>query len=122
MRRQNFSVLLVVLRENEPASIASIAILRAASAEAASVPVMNRSSRTRLLACSGLPFGRCTQARHLPGFFSNALMMKRLYSIRPPDENRIGRGGGWDTAVSENLRRRGRFRAPKWHEKGELFM
>ena len=103
--RQNFSVLLSVVRLNAPKSIASIAMVMAMSAEAASA-VVNCSLLPRPVAINGLPLVRRTKARHLAGPRGNASMVNCLYSIvpRPPGELIPSEVEDQAMAVSKTLR------------------
>lgn len=94
VRRQNFSTEIfccgrdcaagAARRENTPEFIAVMAISIAADAFGASKAVTNSSSFLRLLARNGLPLGRRTLARHLPGSRSKALTTNALYSMPAP--------------------------------------
>jgi hypothetical protein len=80
IRRQNFSAVVTLCREKDPASMAVIAMRSAAEAVSASKAVTNVFSFLRLPDCKGFASGRLTLARHLPGARTKALTINALYS------------------------------------------
>lgn len=102
-RRQNFSVLRLVLRENAPASIASIAIIIALLAVLASALMTNSSILVRPVAISARPLLRRTRARHFPGCGSNTVTINCLYSIHSTRTISYLAGGELFGAGKQNL-------------------
>lgn len=74
-------MLLFVLRENMPVSMAAIARIMASLADVESVSVTKTCNLAGCVAINGFPLLRLTLARHRPGSRSNASIVNRLYSI-----------------------------------------